>query len=870
MKVIVGHHNMDFDCFASMIAARKLYPDAILVAPGKLSADVEEFQSLHKDIIDIKKVSDIAWDKVDKLIVVDTSSIKRLGKLSDHLVLPYPPVVILDHHEGEPEGFEPELYLNEHTGAAVTLIARMALEAGLDFTPLEATIVCIGIHTDTGSLTYSSTTSDDAMIISRMIGFGAKLEIVREFIDRSITQTQDFMIRAILEHAVIEEIRGHKLLISSLVFEEYSEGLAAIIPTVLEYRDAEAAFILAQMGGRVFLIGRSKEPGIDVGKILALFGGGGHPGAGSASVKGKTLEVLDAELREQLAANIENAITAADLMSSPVITVSLDTPVSTASGILFKYGHTGLPVLDEDGKLAGIISRRDIEKAVHHGLSHAPVRGYMTRNVVSIDEDTPIAGIRNLIVEKDIGRLPVIKDGKLLGIVTRTDVLKTMHGFMSEPGMTDKYNPPSNDCDVKEQMQGLLSIAQMHMLEKIGEIAEDLCMSVFLVGGFVRDIFLQRANHDIDIVVCGDGMVFARKLAEVFAAEVKLYPKFRTATLTIGEDGLDIVSARKEFYACPAALPEVERGSIYDDLIRRDFSINAMALAINPSRFGMLIDPFHGKDDLEKGIIRVMHNLSFIEDPTRILRAVRFSQRLAFSLEHETQFFLREAIANGVVNNVSSERWRDELLLLLREGAPFAVMQELGIWSSFATNWCVNSSSIEAADAMENAPEDICVYESVYLARLICALLALNDETALDIINKLKLTRVDRHAAAAFFTWRQENIIDDLYDDFFELPRIASGMQSISLVGIWVLYSLLKKTGSKQRLQSYIARKKSLRLCVKAQYLLEQGMQPGPCYREVLEQIRLARLDGLVGAGEAEFEYARNIMKKCAEEVCNV
>lgn len=867
MKVIIGHHNMDFDCFASMIAARKLYPDAILVSPGKLSDDVEEFQALHKDIIDIKKISDIDWSKVHKMIVVDTSSINRLGRLSDHLVEPYPAVVILDHHEGEPEGFDPVLYLNEHTGAAATMIARIALEAGMEFTPLEATIICIGIHTDTGSLTYSSTTPDDALVVSRMIEAGARLEVVREFIDISISESQERMLKKILDSAVIEMIRGHQILISPNVFEDYTEGLASIIPTVMEYRDVEAVFVLAQMGGRCFIVGRSKEIGIDIGKIMSFFGGGGHPGAGSSSVKGKTLDELMAELRSLLESNIENAITAGDLMSTPVITVSQGTPISTASGILFRYGHTGLPVLDDDGSLAGIISRRDIEKAVHHGLSHAPVRGYMTRNVVSIDEDTPLAKIRSIMVEKDIGRLPVVRNGELVGIVTRTDVLKTIHGFMSEPGMDAKYNPPSNDFDIKEQMSAMLGSEQVGMLERIGLMAEELGMSAFVVGGFVRDIFLKRSNHDIDIVVIGDGMVFAKRVAEEFSVEAKLYPKFKTATIMIGQDGFDIVTARKEFYASPAALPEVERGSIYDDLIRRDFSINAMALAINPSKFGMLIDPFHGKEDLDKGIIRVMHNLSFIEDPTRILRSIRFSRRLNFALEHETLFFLREAIANGVVANVSAERWRDELLLLLREGIPFDALQDLGIWSAFATNWRTDASCIAIAEKLDSAPDDFKLPDTMHLARLVCSLLKLEDSDALQIIDRLKLTRNDRLEASSLFFWRQENNLRSDYDEFFCRARIAHSMKKLTKTGAWVLSCLLTSAESKRRLIDYFAKVSELKLNVDAAFLKSLGAQPGPIYSKIFEEVRLARLDGLISEGEAEYELARTFLKNCSEEV---
>ncbi|MDD4894296.1 MAG: hypothetical protein PHW54_03160, partial [Candidatus Omnitrophica bacterium] len=211
-----------------------------------------------------------------------------------------------------------------------------------------------------------------------------------------------------------------------------------------------------------------------------------------------------------------------------------------------------------------------------------------------------------------------------------------------------------------------------------GDVAFSCGMPVYLVGGFVRDLILGVDNLDLDIVVEGDGIKFAELLSLKLNAGLTLHRRFGTATLIIDKYfKVDIATARREYYPEPAHLPEVTCGTLKDDLIRRDFTINAMAVSINRRDFGTFIDCFGGKKDLAAKKIRVLHDLSFIDDPTRILRAIRFEQRYSFRIEPKTLKLLREAKRLKMLEKVQPQRLRDELILLLKENKPLKQLRRI-------------------------------------------------------------------------------------------------------------------------------------------------------------------------------------------------
>jgi tRNA nucleotidyltransferase (CCA-adding enzyme) len=378
------------------------------------------------------------------------------------------------------------------------------------------------------------------------------------------------------------------------------------------------------------------------------------------------------KLKEQ----IPQPLTAKDLMSSPVRTIRPFTTIKEAQRILLRYGHSGLFVVDENGELTGVISRRDLDLALHHGFSHAPVKGYMTKNLKTITPDTLLPEIEALMVNNDIGRLPVLKAKELLGIVTRTDVLRVIH-----------QTRPSFQKEQKEQKSPLISCLlpsvrnRLHspiwqILEQAANYAYQKGWHLYLVGGGVRDLLLAAQKQtlklqDLDLVVdgfhqsadTGAGVELAKELTKLHPeARLSVHGEFQTAALLwhkhpdLGSLWIDIATARTEFYPYPAANPEVEASSIRQDLYRRDFTINALAIRLTPPLAGQLLDFFDGLADLRSHQIRVLHANSFIEDPTRIYRAVRFAVRLNFQIESQTEEYIRYAISSGVYEQYPAKK----------------------------------------------------------------------------------------------------------------------------------------------------------------------------------------------------------------------
>jgi len=373
--------------------------------------------------------------------------------------------------------------------------------------------------------------------------------------------------------------------------------------------------------------------------------------------------------------------TASTVMSSPVRVIAPTATVKEAHSLLLRYGHSGLCVAEGDRTLRGILTRQDIETALRHGFGHSTVTGFMSCDVKCVQPTTPLTQVLPLMLTYDVGRIPVVESDRLVGIVTRTDLLRCQRG---KPPCLQAENQPSDiqlpaSETLSQQLAKRLPYA-WPVLRQLAEVAEENGWSLFVVGGAVRDLLISLLTKksteqitpallsDIDLVVEGAGEGAGVALAEAIQAQhpavsLQVYGQFQTASLKWPEreengayqgDALviDIATARTEFYAYPAANPEVEASSLHQDLYRRDFTINAMAIRLSEGEAalprGQLVDFFGGWLDLQKRQVTVLHNNSFIEDPTRIFRAVRFAARLGFEIEPQTQRLIRYAVSSGV------------------------------------------------------------------------------------------------------------------------------------------------------------------------------------------------------------------------------
>lgn len=696
MDLILCHTTADFDTLGAAVGLTRLYPGARIVLTGGAHPTVREFLSLHRDEYPLIERRAVTPEQVRTVIVVDTQQRDRLGKAAEWLDLPGIEVIVYDHHlEAETDIAAAKRQIDA-IGAVTTLVAEQLQTQKIELTAIEATVMALGIHVDTGSLTFDHTTVRDAAALTWLMQQGANLRAIAEYVEPGLSpQLQDLLSLA-LEELQTKTVRGYCLAWVLLPVETYIAGLSNLASRLLTLTEVDVLLLAARYKvsdteERLTVIGRSRSGGtltseINLGALFQAWGGGGHARAAALTLRGVDPEAILQELLNQLSQQVPQPPVARELMSSPVRTIRPETTIAEAQRILLRYGHSGLSVVDADDRLVGIISRRDLDIALHHGFSHAPVKGYMTTNLKTITPDTPLPEIESLMMTFDIGRLPVLEAGQLVGIVTRTDVLRQLHqeglreqgiGLAGEQKIG--YRSFRDYCLLPEVVQNLLRERLVpslwQVLMQTAEQAEQRGWQLYLVGGAVRDLLLAAPDEpvlidDIDLVVDGfhraadqaAGVEMARSLQQRYpAARLQIHGRFQTAALLWHNDPIldslwiDIATARTEFYPYPAANPEVEASSIRQDLYRRDFTINALAIRLTPPRMGQLLDFFGGVLDLQAKQIRVLHANSFIEDPTRIYRAVRFTVRLGFQIDPQTEGYIRTAIASGIYHRIQAE-----------------------------------------------------------------------------------------------------------------------------------------------------------------------------------------------------------------------
>ncbi len=876
MEIITSHTNTDLDALAAMVAAQKLYPGAQLVFPGKLSRNVEEFMSLHKDAFTVRTLKEINSEDITRIILVDTKNPRRINKLAEVLERSDVDVHIYDHHPWTDEDARGSLEVVEMVGATATLLVERIKQDDINITPLEATIFALGIYGDTGSLVFTSTTPRDAAAVSFVLEKGANLSVVSEFLGRPLTEEQKALLKSLLVSAERHQINGVKVLIARAVVEEFVVGLAMLTHTISEIERLDAVFTVVKMEDRVHVVGRSNIPQVNVAEILGPFMGGGHKAAASATVKHAEVNEIAEKLVLTIQDKVKPPLAALDIMSSPVKTVHKGMSMTEAGQVMLRYGHSGLPVVEGD-KLVGVISRRDVEKAGQHGLGHAPVKGFMTTNVIRVSSNMPVSEVQEIMIENDIGRVPVVQDGRLVGLVSRTDVLRTLHGDYHnnhKKVYDENIRPQSYYKNISEVMRRGLDPAVWGMIRQAGVMAAEMGYQLYAAGGVVRDLLVGYENLDVDLVVEGDGIALAEKLAGQLGAKIRVYPKFGTAEL-IFEDGfkVDVATARVEYYEYPAALPQVESSSLRQDLYRRDFTINAMAVALNEERFGDLVDYFGGREDLQYGLVRVLYNLSFIEDPTRILRAVRFEQRYHINIEPQTLKLLKEAVRQKVMARVSRERVWDELYHILIEpeaGKMLSRLNTLGVWPQVfpgVTYW-------EVQPVLNGLHRSINMLKQwgfpepgeKWLPYMIAVLHWSDPEVAEEICSRYNLSkRQTEKIITTLKSWREALAKVWRSPNQDRISRMAQNIMLMPRESYPLLLTILDEEWMRVRLRQILTAIRDNKPVVSGKFLKEMGFKPGPLYREALGALWRERLDGGISTEEEEKSFLVEFCKAKGE-----
>ena len=580
VTVIATHVNADFDALASMLAAQKLYKNALVVFPGSQEKNLRNFfiQSMAY-LFNLADIKEIDLKTVKQLVLVDTRRSDRIGKLSQVVENPDVIIHIYDHHPATPDDIKGQLEVNRLTGA--TILTGIIRKKKIPLTPEEATIMCLGIYEDTGSFTFSSTTSEDFEAAAFLVTKGANINIIADMIAREISPEQIGYLNDLIQASSCHMINGVEIVVTQATFDHYLPDFAFLIHKMVKMENINAIFALAMMENKVYMVARSRTEDVDVGSVVSAFGGGGHPTAAAASIKGQTLAQVEQALFKQLQIHIKAVRQARDLMSSPPISVSGELSCTEANSQLTRYNVNALLVIGRQGqqtRLMGYITRQVIEKAIFHNLGTASVKDYMTTEIAVVSPQADLFEVQEKIIGNKQRILPVMEKNDILGVITRTDLLNTLvrQSQLTRNGVPDpnKHALHGRTRNVANFMRERLTGQIWQTLIKVGQIADQLGFEAYVVGGFVRDLFLYRSNEDMDVVIEGDGIAFAETFARNFNTRIHTHRKFGTAVI-IFQNGfkIDVATARLEYYRSPAALPDVEMSSIKLDLFRRDFTI---------------------------------------------------------------------------------------------------------------------------------------------------------------------------------------------------------------------------------------------------------------------------------------------------------
>ncbi len=413
--------------------------------------------------------------------------------------------------------------------------------------------------------------------------------------------------------------------------------------------------------------------------------------------------------------------------------------------------------------------------------------------------------------------------------------------------------------NLPQEIQDLIHLA--------GSISLSKGMPVYLIGGFVRDLLLGVKNLDLDMAVEGEGIAFAEELSVKLNAKLIRHRRFGTATVIIKPNlKIDIATARKEIYPEPAKLPVVEFGTLKDDLKRRDFTINAMAIDITESNFGGLIDFFEGKKDLTDKKVRILHELSFIDDPTRILRAIRFEKRLDFKIETKTLHFLKDAVKKRMLEKVEPQRLRDELILILKEDFPVKQirrMQQLTGFDFISRVLTINYG------LLNSVAQELVWFKKEHFPRRkldiwLIYFMALIDQVplkeAIGICCKFVFSKGEEKRILSY----------KKIGDKFVKKISKKGIKPFEIFGLLepLCYEVILLIKAKYRdpvitgrIEDFLEIYNDIRVCISGHHLHGLGVVPGPHYKKIFNNVLKAKINGVVKTEEEELRLIKKYIK---------
>ena len=850
MDLILTHEQTDLDGLASMLGAHILRPEAIALLPRQINRNGKAFLRRYANDLPFSDYQALPHKPIKSVFLVDTQSLVTLRGMNEQTK-----VTVLDHHPRKVQ-IHPDWQVELHlTGACTTILVEKLRELNPTLTPIEATLMLLGIYEDTGSLTYSCTTARDARAVAFLLEQGADLNIASIYLNPPLSNAQQQLYDRLLQDLVQLDIEGYSILVAKAIATDLSDEISTVAHKMREFLTPDGLVLLVSTRQGIRLVARSTTDNVDVAQLAVRFGGGGHKRASSALIREAQLSEVARRVIETIPEIVTPSIKVKQMMSKNPLTLSPDISAAEAAELMKRYGFEGYPVV-ENKQLVGLLTRRNVDRAIAHNLNKT-VGDLMTAGSVSVYPDDPISKLKERMATSTWGQVPVLdpESNEIIGIVTRTDLISTLNH--------DDELPTQNE--IADMLSEALPPARRALLHAIADAAYEQGVQAFIVGGFVRDLLLQLPSQDFDVVIEGDAMAFAEHLVRQFGGRVVAHKRFGTAKWILNQETLeaaltsnrmedfnradlpehlDLITARTEFYNKPAALPVVERSSIKMDLHRRDFTINTLALRLDGSHFGKIFDFWGGYSDLQQKKIRVLHALSFVDDATRMLRAVRFSTRFNFEIEPQTLSLIKGSLP--LLAEISGARLIHEFELIFSENkAPEMIRQlgSLGILAAIhpALPWDDLSIDRLARGLTALTQANMTVTPEEKLQTLWCLWLQdLNPEALQAVGRRLRLsTKLLGWIEQTRALWQ---LLPTLQGQ--RPSQITQKLESFHAVPIRSILATCENPDLRQILQIYQDEYRHVRPFTTGKDLQALGLPPSPRYAAILSTLKQAWLDG--------------------------
>jgi tRNA nucleotidyltransferase (CCA-adding enzyme) len=671
MDLIISHENTDIDGLAGMIAASKLYQEGKVVVSENMTTLAKRFLALYKDEFEIYRYDEVDYNNVNRVIVIDTHEYDRLGNMTELINWEQVEVIVYDHHPHQKLDWI-NIDLSENVGSSASIIVNRLKRENIKLNRSEATLFALGISADTGNFMHLNTESEDLMAFAYLLDMGANKKVINEYLLETLDKNQKRVFELLIKHRKDIRIKDKNIALFTLKYPRYVTGLNNVVEKIKLLYQLPVVFVLVEMEGKVIIIGRSSDENVNLEEIFSDLGGGGHSGAGSVSLK-TDLEIARNKLETTIRDKIKVSVKVEEVMQEPV-KVNQDIKIEKVKQLMEKENISGVFVVDEDESVKGIFTTRDLRRLTEEDdIYRVPVKGYMTKKLIYIKPDDTIHKAQEKMVNNDIGRLPVKnEDGRVIGVITRRDILNQYYKEETSSQNQNRYvsslvSITPEKVKISSKLDELPNQIRK-IFKNIGKIAQDNDSRVFLVGGMVRDLLLNKDNKDFDFVVEGNVEGLIKDVASNYDVKYKYNSNFQTGSMVINNKyELDFAVSRNELYTHPGALPKVKKADIFDDLFRRDFTVNALAVALHPEEYGYLYDFFKAREDVGDRILKALHRFSFLDDPTRIIRGIRVVLQHNLEIEEETKALMQEAIRLNEFSDVTFPRIFKELRLLFLE-----------------------------------------------------------------------------------------------------------------------------------------------------------------------------------------------------------